>query len=295
MIREIASSDADLIHVHLPNPGAVLAVLASRYRGRLVATWHSDVVRQKQLLRILWPFLRTFLSLCDAIVVSSREYLDSSTQLQPWTERCHVIPYGIRVDHFDTVDEEVVGALRERHGARIVLAAGRLVYYKGFEYLVRAIRYVDATLMIVGDGPEHSHLQSIAREAGVQSRVVLVGHVEDIRPYYHAADVFVLPSVARSEAFGIVQLEAMACRKPIVNTNIPTAVPGVSLDGVSGFTVPPADPVALAKALNRLLNDNELRASFGNRARQRVERLFAVENMADSTAALYKKRGLGMF
>lgn len=287
MVPKIARSRADVVHVHLPNPGAILAYLASGYRGRLVATWHSDVVRQRKLVRVFWPLLHIFLSLCDAIVVSSRAYLESSDQLRPWSDRCVVIPFGIRAGDFDTIDDAMVRRIRERFGPRIVLTAGRLVYYKGFDHLVRAMAKVDATLIIVGDGPNYSELQRLASVLGVQSRIVFVGRVEDMKAYYHAADVFVLPSVARSEAFGIVQLEAMACRTPVVNTRLATAVPGVSLDGVTGFTVPPADPDALANAINRLLSDSELRSRFADAARNRVETEFNAETMSEKLLNLY--------
>src|SRR5208283_126499 len=138
-----------------------------------------------------------------------------------------------------------------------------LVYYKGFEYLIQAMKDIDATLIIVGDGPEYTRLEDCAWQAGVRSRVVFAGWVRDLRPYYHAASVFVLPSIARSEAFGLVQLEAMAAGKPVVNTALMSGVPFVSQDGLTGITVPPCDPEALSAALNRLLGDAALRESYG--------------------------------
>jgi len=287
MVPKIAFSDADVVHVHLPNPGAVLAYLASGHRGRLVASWHSDVVRQKKLLGLYAPIQYLFLSLCDAVVVGAKEHLESSDQLGRWADRCRVIPYGIRVNDFDAPDYPTVKRIRAVFGPRIVMTAGRLVYYKGFEHLIRAMRQVDATLIIVGDGPDYPQLEQLAWDLGVRSRVVFAGRVEDVKPYYYAADVFVLPSVARSEAFGIVQLEAMACRKPVVNTSLQTAVPSVSLDGVTGLTVPPADAGALATALKRLLKDHELRFKFGEAARKRVEAGFDASKMAESTMNLY--------
>ncbi len=289
MVRPIAFSDADLVHLHLPNPGAVFAYLASGRRGPLVASWHSDVVRQTTLLGLFAPFQYLFLSLCDAIIVAGKQHIESSDQLGPWARKCKVIPYGIRACDFDTSDESMVRQIRGLCGSRVVMTAGRLVYYKGFDYLIRAMSRVNATLIIVGDGPNYSTLEQLAWDVGVRSRVIFVGRVEDVRPYYHAADIFVLPSVARSEAFGIVQLEAMACRKPVINTNLPTAVPGVSLDGVTGFTVPPADSNALATALNRLLDDRALRFAFADAARRRVESTFAASKMAEDVVDLYKE------
>lgn len=287
MVAKISRSGADLVHLHLPNPGAILAYLASGRRGRLVASWHSDVVRQKALMNIFAPIQYWFLSLCDAIVIASREHLESSDQLGQWGDRCKVIPYGVRASDFDSPNQKMVERIQALFGPRIVMTAGRLVYYKGFEHLIRAMVEVDATLLIVGDGPDYSKLEELAWEMGVRSRVVFVGRVDDVKPYYHAADVFVLPSVERSEAFGIVQLEAMACRTPVINTSLPTAVPRVSLDGVTGFTVPPKDRKMLAFAINRLLSDRELHARFAEAARRRVESVFNASSMSESMIDLY--------
>jgi glycosyltransferase involved in cell wall biosynthesis len=139
------------------------------------------------------------------------------------------------------------------YGERIVLGVGRLIYYKGFEHLVRAMGDVQATALIAGDGPLSGALAAEATRLGVADRVVLLGRVNeaDLKACYHACDVFALPSIERSEAFGIVQLEAMACGRPVVNTRLDSAVPHVSLDGLTGLTVPPGDPAALAAACAR--------------------------------------------
>ena len=287
MVPRIAFARADIVHVHLPNPGAVLACLASGFRGCLVATWHSDVVRQKKLMRLFGPFLRLFLSSCSAIIVATKEYLESSDQLAEWADRCQVVPYGISVADFDTVDQTAVERIKRWAGSPIVLAAGRLVYYKGIDYLLRAMREVDATLVIAGDGPDYPKLEQLAWEMGIRSRIVFAGKVDDLRPYYHAADVFVLPSIARSESFGIVQLEAMACRTPVVNTRIPTGVPSVSIDGITGFTVPPADSEALASALRRMLTETDRRLAFGQAARKRVEEIYSAGAMANRVTEIY--------
>src|SRR5438105_6731991 len=160
--------------------------------------------------------------------------------------------------------------MRERYGTLIVLGVGRMVYYKGFEHLVRAMELFDGHLIIIGNGPLREHLAQSALECGVADRVAFLTEVDDVRPYYHAADVFALSSVMRSEAFGIVQLEAMACGKPVVNTKLNSGVTFVSPHGVSGLTVPPADSLALGDGINQLLNQPSWRAELGDRARQRV-------------------------
>ena len=287
MVRRIRASKADIVHIHLPNPGAVLAYMASGHRGRLVFTYHSDIVRQKVLSRFFDPVLRRALDRADSIIVSSSNYLQSSPVLPFYEQKCRVIPFGIPIENFQRPDSHEVANLRNLFGPRMVLGGGRFVYYKGFEHLIEAMKFVDGRLVLVGRGPLQGALRQKAESCGVSERVTFLSNVQDVAPYYHAADVFALPSVARSEAFGIVQLEAMACGKPVVNTNLDTGVPTVSLDGVSGVTVPPADSEALGEAITYLL-DNPLRsAAYGRAGQQRVNELFNLKAMARQTMAVY--------
>lgn len=295
MAREIRRADADIVHFHHPNPTAVLSYRAARPRGRLVVTYHSDIVRQRVLGPLFSPVLHRFLGRADAIIASSPDYAASSPVLRRHAEKVRVIPFGIDAEELRAADEGEVRAIRARHGTRIVFAAGRLVYYKGFAYLVRAMRRVDARLLIAGAGPLGGELERLARDAGVAEKVTLLGAVPDLRPYYHAADVFALPSVARSEAFGIVQMEAMACGVPVVNTALDTGVPFVSPDGVTGITVPPADAEALAAALGRLLGDPALRARMGAAGRERVAGELSASTMARRTVELYHSVASGTF
>lgn len=243
MASKIRSERPDIVHLHLPNPGAVLAVLASRYRGRVVVTWHSDVIRQRWLAKIYNPIQRILLRNCSAIVASSPNYIQSSAELSRFKSRCRVIPFGIDTLKFQNPDPAAVSAIRQKFGPKLVLMVGRLVYYKGVEHAVRAMTRIGANLLIIGEGPLNQSLQQQARELGVADRIFFLGKVDgSIVPYYHASDVFILPSIARSEAFGIVQLEAMACGRPVVNTQLASGVPFVSIDGETGITVPPAVP-----------------------------------------------------
>jgi rhamnosyl/mannosyltransferase len=147
---------------------------------------------------------------------------------------------------------------------------------------------VDASLLIVGDGPLRYKLETQATaNSVVRNRVHFLGRIHDVTPYYHACDVFVLPSIARSEAFGIVQLEAMACGKPVINTRLQSSVPFVSLDGVTGITVAPGNPAAIADALNKLMDDAELRQRYGNAALQRVRAEFTDTAMIKRTLDVY--------
>jgi glycosyltransferase involved in cell wall biosynthesis len=233
------------------------------------------------------PFLQRFLRSCDRIIASSQEYVDSSLLLSAHRARCAIVPLGTDLGRPAAVCSTEARALQARFGPRIVLSVGRLVYYKGFDYLIRAMARVDGRLLIVGDGPLRGELEQIAAAAGVQEKVVFLGTVDDVVPFYQACDVFVLPSVSRNEAYGIVQLEAMACGKPVVNTNLASGVRFVSPHRVTGLTVPPRDESALAVAVNTLLEDEVLRATLGAAARWRVENEFTNARMVERTLDVY--------
>jgi rhamnosyl/mannosyltransferase len=289
MVGQIRNSRADIVHIHLPNPMAVLAYLASGHKGRLVVTYHSDTVRQKVLGALFEPFLHRALGRSTAIIATSPDYRRTSQVLQRYLDRCEVIPYGIALQQFETCDASAVRAIRERYGDRLVISVGRLVYYKGFEFLIRAMKDVRGKLLIVGDGPLRAKLEELSRSLGVADKVVLVGELQNLEvvPYYHAADVFALASVARSEAFGIVQIEAMAAGLPVVNTSLDSGVPFVSLDEKTGLTVPPENPTALGAAINRLLDQDDLRRSLGAAARVRARQEFSLESMTSRMLDLY--------
>ena len=290
MVSRIRNSGASLVHIHLPNPAAILAYLASGHRGPLVVTYHSDTVKQKVLGRMFEPFLNAALRKSAAIIATSPNYLATSPVLQAFRDRCHVIPYGIDTAQFEQCSPDAVRSVRERLGDRLVISVGRLVYYKGFDVLIRAMADVRGKLVIVGEGPLRGELQSLAARLGVTDKVVFAGEVNNagVMPYYHAADLFALASVARSEAFGIVQIEAMAAGLPVVNTSLDSGVPFVSLAGESGLTVPPGDAPALAAAINRLLDDQSLRQSLGQAGVRRARREFSLDTMLRRTLSLYE-------
>jgi rhamnosyl/mannosyltransferase len=289
MVAEMRRARADVVHFHHPNPAAALSYLIARIGGRLVVTYHSDIIRQRVLRVLVAPIHLSLLARADAIIATSPQYAATSPVLQDHAARVRVIPFGIDAAAMWRVDADEVARVRAEHGPRIVLAAGRLAGYKGFDVLIRAMRQVDARLLIAGSGPLGGALAAHARREGVEDRVRLLGTVPDLRPLYHAADVFALPSVARSEAFGIVQMEAMACCVPVVNTMLDSGVPYVSPHGVTGLTVPPGEPGPLAAALNTLLDDPALRLRLGEAGRRRVELELTAGRMAADTVALYRE------
>jgi rhamnosyl/mannosyltransferase len=290
LAAEIRSAEADIVHLHWPNPTAVLAFLASRHPGRLVVTYHSDVVRQRRLGAIFEPILHYTLKRASAIIVTSPNYMESSRILRRHAGRCCVIPLGIPAQFFCRPNAGAVRAIRNEHGERIVLTVGRLVSYKGTEHLIRAMKNVSARLLIAGSGPLRTSLQDLVARLDLASKVVFVGSpsTESLLDYYRASDLFVMPSTERSEAFGIAQIEAMAACRPVVNTKLDSGVPYVSQHEKTGFTVPPRDADALARAINQLLDDTDLRLRYGKAALQRAETMFTAETMAKRTLRLYE-------
>src|SRR5437773_8466358 len=289
MVRAIRMHPADIIHIHWPNPTAVAAYLLSGHPGRLIITYHSDVVRQRILAKGFEPLLRKVLDRAAAVIATSPCYVETSDVLKAVKEKCHVIPLGLCTEPYDSVNFAEVERIQSKYGPRILLSVGRHVYYKGFEYLIAAMQHVNAKVLLVGNGPLRRDLEALAKRLGVDDRVVFLGEVNDVIPYYHAADMFVLPSITRSEAFGIVQIEAMACGRPVINTSLDSAVPFVSIGGETGLTVAPQNVEELASAMNLLLDNEHLRAQYGRAARRRVEAQFTANVMTQRTLALYNE------
>ena len=289
--RAMRQAHADVVHIHLPNPVALITHSFSGVEGKLVCTYHSDIIRQRFLEKLIRPWHDRALREAAAIISTSPNLIESSPVLRRHRDRCTVIPFGIDPDAGNRVDETEISALRKKFEPPVLLAVGRLVYYKGLEVLIRALAHVKApcSLLIIGEGPLRQALQAEINALGLAGRVHLLGNVPDTAPYYHACDVFVLASIARSEAFGVVQLEAMACGKPVINTNLDTGVPFVSRHQETGLTVPIGDSMALAEAIDHLLTDPELRARYGNAARERVKTEFTIEKMVERTLTVYQR------
>ena len=252
-------------------------------------TYHSDVVRQKTLARVIRPLLTAALKRADAVIVTSRRYAETSSVLRSFIHKCRVIPFGLDSALYEAFDRARAGHIRAEYGPQLLLAVGRHVYYKGFEYLIAAMRDVRGKVLMAGDGPLRSRLAALTARHGVDDRVVFLGEVDDLVPYYHAADAVVLPSITRNEAFGIVQMEAMACGRPVINTALDSTVPLVSLHGKTGLTVTPKNVLELASAMSLLLDDECLRVQYGTAARRRVETEFTAEGMTSRTLDLYRQ------
>lgn len=287
LIDAIRCSPAELVHIHMPNPGAALAFLASRHRGSVIITHHADTIGRQFLRRFSDPFVRALMRRARRIIVTSNRYLNSSPELIPFRDKCRVVPLGISIQDAVCADSEAISRIRQQFGEQLIVAIGRLVPYKGFDILIRAMKHVDARLLLIGTGPQFESLARIVISENLETKVAMLGRIEDPRTYLAAASIFVLPSVSRAEAFGIVQLEAMAAGLPVINTDINSGVPEVCVDGKTGITVPPSDMAALSEAMRLLLRHEELRAEFGEAAKARVSAEYTADLMAARTLSIY--------
>jgi len=269
-----------------------LALRLSGYRGKVVLHWHSDIVKQKQYLRFFLPLQRWLLRRADIIVGTTPVYVKESPYLAGVQHKVCSLPIGI-----DPLlpDKAAVEALRRRYGGRkIVFSMGRLVAYKGYEYLIDSARYLDDSYVVVigGSGPMEKNLQARIDASGLGGKVVLPGRIDDadVPTYFGACTLFCLSSVQKTEAFGIVQVEAMSCGKPVVATRIPqSGVPWVNAHGYSGLNVEPCDARQLAQAIRDIAGDETAYRRFCHQSRQRFEECFTKDKMIENLLEIYKQ------
>ncbi len=290
-ISELRRGDADLYHFHVPHPTGELAYLLSGSRTPAVATYHSDVVRQCRAMLLYGPLFRRFLARMRVIMPTSRRYMESSEQLAPHRSRCRVVPLGYPLEAYELTEAIRARAaqLREAHG-EFVLFLGCLRSYKGLHFLFEAMADLPATrLVIAGDGPTGPELRRLADQRSMADRVMLPGWVDqdEAIALLHAASVFVLPSHQRSEAFGLCQIEAMACGLPVISTDLPTGVPEVNVHEETGLIVPPTDPAALREAISTLLADPDRRRQMGQAGRRRAREHYRDAEMARRVMEIY--------
>jgi rhamnosyl/mannosyltransferase len=291
LVRQLSRLETDVLVLHEPNPMALLAYAIARPKHRLVLWYHSEVLRPWWRYKLIYaPFLSFPLRRAARIIVSSPALAEHAAALAPHRRRCEVIPFGLDIQPAPDVESHPsVRAVRARWSGGIALFVGRLVPYKGVDVLLRALRELDMAAVVIGDGPLRAALEADAARLGIAARTFFLGSVDDetVSAWYGACDLFVLPSVTRAEAFGLVQLEAMARRKPVISTRLATGVPWVNVDGVTGLTVPPGDAGALRDALQQLNDDPGLREQMGGAAHERYLAEFSRSRMVDRTQALY--------
>ena len=290
MVGWLRRLSPDIIHLHHPCPMAFAACLLAGMPAPVVVGYHNDVVKPRPLIRVYGPLQNAILRRAGAILVGTEAYRDSSPHLAPFREQCRVVPYGIPLTPLArTPDIDLqVDRIRAAHPGPIVLFVGRLCYYKGLDVAIEAMTEVSATLLIVGSGPLKPGLRKQIGDRGLTGKVVLVGSVDDaaLAGYLHACDLLVLPSTYRSEAFGLVMLQAHACGRPVICSDLP-GLSTVNVDGQTGLLVPPGDAGGLAQAIRTLLEDPRLRRRMGQAARNQVERLYTSEMMTQRIEKVY--------
>jgi len=290
-LREIIS-DYDIIHVHFPDPMANIALMLSNHKNKkIILHWHSDIIKQKNLLKLYLPFQNWLLKRADAIIATTPKYIEESKYLQKYKEKCVSIPIGI--DKIKSNKNEILKIKNRYSNKKIIFSLGRLIYYKGFEYLIKAAQYLDNEYVILIGGTGHLKdiLKKIIIKNNLENKVKLLGRIKDEEKgnYYEACDVFCLSSIEKSEAFGIVQIEAMSFGKPIIATKIKgSGVDWVNENGITGINVESKNSKAIAEAIKFLTNNKEIYNQFSYNAKYRFQKIFTKEKMIDSIINLYK-------
>jgi rhamnosyl/mannosyltransferase len=293
-IRRFARVKPDIWHMHAPNVTMMLAVLACPAIHPLVITHHSDIVRQRLLKHAVRPIESAAYRRAVRVLPTSADYGTNSEVLSRFASKVTPLPLGIDSEPFRNPSPEALAnerLLRERHGSPLWLCVGRLIYYKGLAIALAALRDVPGRLLIIGTGPMDAELKSQALELGVADRVLFHGRADtdQLVGAYRAATALWFPSTARSEGFGLVQVEAMTSGCPVINTAIAgSGVAWVCRHDREGLTVPINDPAALAAAAKRLLTEPGLRERLAGAGRIRAADEFDHRIMAARSLEVYR-------
>ena len=284
----------DVVHYHYPFPLVDLALsMFIPKKCKLIVHWHSDIIKQKLAVKFLTPIIHRTLKRADAIIVTSPIMIKNSPFLPTYSEKCHIIPFGFDIDYWHEIslqERKKISQLK-KECPNFILAVGRLVSYKGFEYLIKAMTQTkDINLIIIGKGVLKTALEQQIKKLNLSHRVKILSNISavELKNFYHACEFFVLPSAWTNEAFGLVQVEAMACQKAIINTDLKSSVPWVARHRKEAITVARKDSQALASAINLLQKDKKLRNTLAENGFIRANKTFSIEKFRKSTLKLYK-------
>jgi len=297
--RLLKGFQPDVLHIHMPNLSAISALVLSRAKTiPWVLHWHADVVASSPLMKFVYffyrPFERKLLKRANTIIVTSEAYRDSSEPLSDFLHKCQVVPLGIDSRRFKTKMgfHSLPESAEERKNLN-VLAAGRLTYYKGFEYLIRAAAMVEAARVnIVGTGDREKELKALVTRLDLENRVVFHGALSDqeLIKHFSQCDCVCLPSIERTEAFGIVLLEAMFFSKATLVSDVPGSGMGwVVEDSVTGIKVEPANPESLAKALDYMAKNRDVVEKMGQCGKREFEQKFDIGHSTNSLIKIYDR------
>lgn len=284
------AQEADVIHYHFPNPFSDLLHFLCRIKKPTLVTYHSDIVRQKKLLKLYQPLQWCFLRSVNSIVATSPSYFGSSPVLQQFSDKVKVIPIGIDLNDYVNLDENRLHFWKNRFSKPFFLFLGVLRYYKGLHSLLEAIKDTNIPVVIAGSGDREDELKRYVKKHNM-TNVEFLGSVshEDKMALLSLCYGFVFPSHLRSEAFGIALLEAAAFSKPLICCEINTGTSYINLNGVTGIVVEPESPDKLREAMLYMLNNPDRANIMGMNARKRVDELFTVDQQDKAYRELYKE------
>ncbi|MDI6741389.1 MAG: glycosyltransferase family 4 protein [Smithella sp.] len=278
----------DIVHYHFPWPFMDVVHFATRVKIPTVVTYHSDIIKQKYLLKLYRPLKHKFLASVDRIVATSLNYLTTSDVLKKFSDKVSVIPIGLDKATYPKPTLERLQYWREKLGPKFLLFVGVLRYYKGLHILMEASQGTGYTIVIVGSGPIEAELKAHAAKLGL-SNVHFFGQLsdEDKVALLTLCYGVLFPSHLRSEAFGISLLEGAMYGKPMISSEIGTGTTFINIADETGLVVPPSDPIALRQAMQYLWEHPEQAAEMGKRAEERYWKHFTAEQMVKSYVELY--------
>ena len=280
---------ADVIHYHFPWPFMDVVHFATMVKKPTVVTYHSDIIRQKHLLKIYRPLKLKFLGNMNRIVATSPNYLATSHVLSRYKQKVSVIPIGLDKATYPVPSSEKLSYWQNKIGRKFFLFVGVIRYYKGLHILMEAAKGLDYPIVIVGAGPIEGKLKQQAIKLGLRN-IHFLGHLrdEDKVALLTLCYGILFPSHLRSEAFGISLLEGAMYGKPMISSEIGTGTTFINIGNETGLVVPPSDPLALRQAMQYLWEHPELAAEMGQKAEQRFRDHFTADQMVDSYVELYR-------
>jgi glycosyltransferase involved in cell wall biosynthesis len=285
--------EADVIHLHAPNPLFEFACLSFSFQAPLVVTFHCEVMKSRWLNRFYEPMSKAILQRADRILVATPLHIEHSFWLKDYAHKCEIIPFGID-PKFEKKSLELNNHLHEiksQYG-RYFLFIGRMVPYKGVNILLEAMQSVPQNLILIGKGPYLERWKAMSRQLGLADRVHFLGPVhsdEEFGAFLHGSDAVVLPSISEAEAFGLVLLEGMSCKKPAITTDLNSGVRFVNIHGQTGMEVPRGDATALAVAMNELRVNEALRFRLGEQAFSHFQKNFLITESLKKHLDVYLK------
>lgn len=279
---------ADVVHYHFPWPFMDVVHFATRLKKPSVVTYHSDIIRQKNLLRLYRPLMSCFLADVGRIIATSPNYLETSDVLAKYKTKVSIIPIGLDKTSYPIPHPDRLSKWRKALGPKFFLFIGVLRYYKGLHILMEAAQGTDYPIVIVGAGPIEAELREQAQQLGLRN-IHFLGYLpdEDKSALLTLCYGVLFPSHLRSEAFGISLLEGAMYGKPMISSEIGTGTTFINIGDETGLVVPPGDTSAMRNAMRYLWDDPELAAAMGRRAEERYWAYFTADQMVRSYVDLY--------